>query len=261
MTMDISQISVGAAIRRIRKARGMTLADVAAALGTDTGNLSRVENGKQGYSDDLITKLAGVFNCDRADFFSSHLADIELAASPARSSGGAHFVPPKPSPATPRHNSAPWGRPLPPDSPSVLLEAALPEEMRIYAKRALIIRGKEYLFPFVGGRTIATVNFQPTRAITINFVRMAIYRSMLAKFRNQDELPPERYHYLVAVVNTPGPQEVQPFPLIKLEAQLFGVQLEYFPSFSALADRIVALESTTTPAEDMYADMGNDDLI
>jgi len=48
---------VGLAIRKARKARGLTLDDVAGIVGTDTGNLSRLERGKQGASQELLVKL------------------------------------------------------------------------------------------------------------------------------------------------------------------------------------------------------------
>lgn len=38
---------IGWAIRKVRKAQKRTLEDLAAAIGTDAGNLSRIEHGKQ----------------------------------------------------------------------------------------------------------------------------------------------------------------------------------------------------------------------
>lgn len=53
MTLD----DVGLAIRKARKAKKLTLETVAAMVGTDTGNLSRLERGKQGASQELLSKV------------------------------------------------------------------------------------------------------------------------------------------------------------------------------------------------------------
>ena len=48
-------------IRAIRLKQGQTLAQVALAVGTDAGNMSRIENGKQRASAELAEKLAKHF--------------------------------------------------------------------------------------------------------------------------------------------------------------------------------------------------------
>lgn len=48
----------GERIRQIRKAQRMTLNALAEKVGSDVGNLSRLERGIQGYSDGLLQKLA-----------------------------------------------------------------------------------------------------------------------------------------------------------------------------------------------------------
>lgn len=50
-------------LRNERLRRGQSLATVAAAVGTDAGNLSRIENGKQRASPELAEKLAKHFGC------------------------------------------------------------------------------------------------------------------------------------------------------------------------------------------------------
>lgn len=45
----------------VRKARALSLRQVADQVGSDTGNLSRIENGKQLPSPDLAEKLARLF--------------------------------------------------------------------------------------------------------------------------------------------------------------------------------------------------------
>jgi transcriptional regulator with XRE-family HTH domain len=48
-------------VKAARKKRGQTLTQVAAAIGTDAGNLSRIENGKQRPSLEMAEKLAQHF--------------------------------------------------------------------------------------------------------------------------------------------------------------------------------------------------------
>jgi transcriptional regulator with XRE-family HTH domain len=48
-------------IKTIRLRRGQTLTQVARAIGTDAGNLSRVENGKQNPSPRMAARLAKHF--------------------------------------------------------------------------------------------------------------------------------------------------------------------------------------------------------
>lgn len=47
----------GSALRSARHAKKMTLVDLAKMVGTDSGNLSRVENGKQSPSIEILNKL------------------------------------------------------------------------------------------------------------------------------------------------------------------------------------------------------------
>lgn len=48
-------------LKQVRIKRGQTLGDVARAVGTDIGNLSRIENAKQSASPDLAERLARHF--------------------------------------------------------------------------------------------------------------------------------------------------------------------------------------------------------
>lgn len=65
----------------LRKKRGLTLNQLAAEIGSDVGNLSRVERGLQGYSDQIISKIAGALNVPRAALFADdeHQLDVVLA--------------------------------------------------------------------------------------------------------------------------------------------------------------------------------------
>lgn len=53
---------MGSLIREIRKRKGQTLAQVAEAVGTDAGNMSRIENGRQKASLAMAAKLASHFD-------------------------------------------------------------------------------------------------------------------------------------------------------------------------------------------------------
>jgi transcriptional regulator with XRE-family HTH domain len=49
-------------LKRARLNRGVTLAEVARAIDSDTGNLSRIENGKQSASTKLAEQLSNYFD-------------------------------------------------------------------------------------------------------------------------------------------------------------------------------------------------------
>lgn len=73
---------LGAEIRRRRKALKMTLEELALQIGRDNGNLSRLERGKQGYSDDLLRKIAQAFGCTVADLFAGAEQDSNIVQVP-----------------------------------------------------------------------------------------------------------------------------------------------------------------------------------
>jgi len=62
-------MTIGTTIRKIRKARGLTLNQLAAEIGSDVGNLSRLERGLQGYSDQMLSKIAAAFAVPVAALF------------------------------------------------------------------------------------------------------------------------------------------------------------------------------------------------
>jgi len=62
-------MGIGENIRRRRKANKWTLDDLASKIGTDTGNLSRLERGEQGFSEKLLTELAKAFNIEIFELF------------------------------------------------------------------------------------------------------------------------------------------------------------------------------------------------
>lgn len=50
-------------LKAIRRKRNLTLVEVATAVETDSGNLSRIENAKQTASPDLAERLSKYFGC------------------------------------------------------------------------------------------------------------------------------------------------------------------------------------------------------
>jgi len=64
-------MSIGNKIRQLRKAKNMTLNELALRIDSDVGNLSRLERDKQGYSDQILRKIAAALNVDVSELFSS----------------------------------------------------------------------------------------------------------------------------------------------------------------------------------------------
>lgn len=64
-------MTIGNKIRQLRKANNMTLNELALRVESDVGNLSRLERGKQGYSDQTLRKIAAALNVEVFELFSS----------------------------------------------------------------------------------------------------------------------------------------------------------------------------------------------
>lgn len=73
-------MSLGKAIRKRRKALGLTLQKLAAKTDADTGNLSRIERGEQGLSESMLRRLCAALDCTPA-FLYAH-AEAAAGASP-----------------------------------------------------------------------------------------------------------------------------------------------------------------------------------
>lgn len=74
-------MSVGENIRQLRQARGWKILELANRVDSDVGNISRLERGKQGYSDEMLQKIAVALGCKVADLFAG--ADGSANVSPA----------------------------------------------------------------------------------------------------------------------------------------------------------------------------------
>lgn len=64
-------MNIGEQIRRLRKEKGMTLSELALRVDSDVGNLSRLERGKQGYSEQILQKIASALDVKISVLFSS----------------------------------------------------------------------------------------------------------------------------------------------------------------------------------------------
>lgn len=82
MDTNKGNAAVGGEIRRRRKALGMTLEELAFQIGGDNGNLSRLERGKQGYSDEMLRKIAQALGCSVADLFSGAERESNVSQVP-----------------------------------------------------------------------------------------------------------------------------------------------------------------------------------
>jgi transcriptional regulator with XRE-family HTH domain len=58
MHTNIQTMHIGQVIREIREARKATLEEVAFAANTNASNLSRIERGRQGYSPEVLERIA-----------------------------------------------------------------------------------------------------------------------------------------------------------------------------------------------------------
>lgn len=60
---------LGWAIRRVRQGQKRTLEDVAMAVGSDAGNISRIERGTQNAPEDLLQAIAAVLGLSMSDLW------------------------------------------------------------------------------------------------------------------------------------------------------------------------------------------------
>lgn len=79
-------MTIGTTIRKLRKDRHLTLNQLAALIGSDVGNLSRLERGQQGYSAQIVEKIASALGVPPAALFVDEIPNASmlyvLAGSP-----------------------------------------------------------------------------------------------------------------------------------------------------------------------------------
>lgn len=62
-------MKIGTKIREIRKSKGMTILDLATAINSDVGNISRLERNVQGYSENTLVKIASALGVTVSELF------------------------------------------------------------------------------------------------------------------------------------------------------------------------------------------------
>lgn len=62
-------MTIGNTIRKLRKEKGLTLNQLATLIESDVGNLSRLERGVQGYSDQMVKKISAALGVPVAALF------------------------------------------------------------------------------------------------------------------------------------------------------------------------------------------------
>ena len=63
-------LPIGLAIRKQRKSLGLTLQELATKVGSDGGNLSRIERGEQGITEAMLHKVSAALSCTPAFLYS-----------------------------------------------------------------------------------------------------------------------------------------------------------------------------------------------
>lgn len=88
-TEGLTKMEIGSAIRKARKARKWTLEELAGRIGTDTGNLSRLERGLQGASQELLVNICAALGLPLSSALSAgtmrsniESADVQKGAVP-----------------------------------------------------------------------------------------------------------------------------------------------------------------------------------
>lgn len=74
-------MSIGAVVRKQRKALHLTLQALADEIGADAGNLSRIERGEQGITEAMLRKLCVALNCTPAFLYAQSEPNQALMAS------------------------------------------------------------------------------------------------------------------------------------------------------------------------------------
>ena len=74
--------AIGSRLRRLRKERDLTQAELARQIGIQQSDLSRMEKGEYRVSLDNLFKILGVFDLDLADFFGEQQPKTEQERLP-----------------------------------------------------------------------------------------------------------------------------------------------------------------------------------
>lgn len=77
-------MDIGKIIRDARKAKGWTLDELSHQVETDSGNLSRLERGKQFASKELLGRIMAVLGIELAQTEDAGMSNVQLALQPSR---------------------------------------------------------------------------------------------------------------------------------------------------------------------------------
>ncbi|MGO3685829.1 MAG: XRE family transcriptional regulator [Proteus vulgaris] len=68
-------MKIGTRIRELRKKKGLTILQLATAINSDVGNISRLERNIQGYTENTLVKIAEALGVSVADLFTEKLPE------------------------------------------------------------------------------------------------------------------------------------------------------------------------------------------
>ncbi|UZM14837.1 LexA family transcriptional regulator [Pseudomonas kielensis] len=77
-------MDIGQSIRKARKAKGWTLEELSHRVETDTGNLSRLERGKQFASKELLSRIMVVLGIELSQIQDAGMSNVQMALQPSR---------------------------------------------------------------------------------------------------------------------------------------------------------------------------------
>ncbi|MEQ5208684.1 S24 family peptidase [Proteus sp. fly-1067] len=70
-------MKIGTRIRELRKKKGLTILQLATAINSDVGNISRLERNIQGYTENTLVKIAEALGVSVADLFTEELPELD----------------------------------------------------------------------------------------------------------------------------------------------------------------------------------------
>lgn len=85
-------MTIGKTIRKLRRQKGLTLNQLSTLIESDPGNLSRLERDQQGYSDQIVGKIAGALGVPVSALFAQDDAELDLLTK--QTEGAALGAPP-----------------------------------------------------------------------------------------------------------------------------------------------------------------------
>ncbi|MDM3868105.1 MULTISPECIES: XRE family transcriptional regulator [Proteus] len=68
-------MKIGTRIRELRKKKGLTILQLATAINSDVGNISRLERNIQGYTENTLVKIAEALGVSVADLFTENVPE------------------------------------------------------------------------------------------------------------------------------------------------------------------------------------------